>query len=428
MWRSCEIGCASASATTSSGTVAIREPRSVPARVVLRRQRLLWPAGARPPGDGHLQSACRDHDDRQQAQQRGERAVVVAAEQAPRGEQEDVGRDDRRGRGGGEQCAASHAATGCGRQHRSILGERADLQPVRSRGMTVDVVIPVHDGWALTQRCIQLLEAQTLAHQVIVFDNGSTDGTPRAFEGVLPGRASARAGDEPRLSRRVQPRRRRRGSDVVVLLNNDVECRPDFLERLIAPLARRQTARFVAALLLAPGEAAHRELRLGGRPDDRGLSPPSRPPADAQWHATRRSWSARRVLRAPTAATPGRASAGWTRASSRTRRMSTWRCGCGQQAGRARRPWLTPSPCTSARRALRRARLVAALPGRVRARLLPTALRRAERTLRGARAGDRGDGHRRRRRRVLARSRRASRPGRGLARRGRAPARRAPAR
>jgi GT2 family glycosyltransferase len=42
-------------------------------------------------------------------------------------------------------------------------------------------------------------------------------------------------------------------SDVVVLLNNDVEARPDFLERLIAPLERDSAVGSVAALLVRPG-------------------------------------------------------------------------------------------------------------------------------------------------------------------------------
>ncbi len=42
--------------------------------------------------------------------------------------------------------------------------------------------------------------------------------------------------------------------DVVVLLNNDVECHPQFLERLIAPLANDPGLGSVAAVMLAPGE------------------------------------------------------------------------------------------------------------------------------------------------------------------------------
>ncbi len=43
-------------------------------------------------------------------------------------------------------------------------------------------------------------------------------------------------------------------SDVVVLLNNDVYCRPDWLERLVAPLEAEPRTGSVACLLVAPGE------------------------------------------------------------------------------------------------------------------------------------------------------------------------------
>jgi N-acetylglucosaminyl-diphospho-decaprenol L-rhamnosyltransferase len=141
----------------------------------------------------------------------------------------------------------------------------------------VDVVIPVHNGWPLTQRCIQLLEAQTLAHNVIVVDNGSGDGTPQRLRSAFP---------------RVQvielevntgfPLACNRGAaagegDVIVLLNNDVECRPDFLERLAAPLSENDRLGSVAALLLAPGEETVESFGLAvdptmaGYPRLRGL-------------------------------------------------------------------------------------------------------------------------------------------------------------
>jgi GT2 family glycosyltransferase len=42
--------------------------------------------------------------------------------------------------------------------------------------------------------------------------------------------------------------------EIVVLLNNDVDCRPDFLERLVAPFDEDDRLGSVAALLLKPGE------------------------------------------------------------------------------------------------------------------------------------------------------------------------------
>ncbi len=54
------------------------------------------------------------------------------------------------------------------------------------------------------------------------------------------------------------------GGDVVVLLNNDVFCPPDFIERLVAPLEDDDALGSVAALLVEPGGEPDRKLRLDG--------------------------------------------------------------------------------------------------------------------------------------------------------------------
>src|SRR3954469_12748470 len=43
---------------------------------------------------------------------------------------------------------------------------------------TIDVVIPVLNGWEMTERTLEHLGHQTLAHTTVLVDNGSTDGTP----------------------------------------------------------------------------------------------------------------------------------------------------------------------------------------------------------------------------------------------------------
>jgi N-acetylglucosaminyl-diphospho-decaprenol L-rhamnosyltransferase len=116
--------------------------------------------------------------------------------------------------------------------------------------LSADVVIPVLDHWELTQSCLRHLAAQTLPHRAIVVDNGSTDETAERLARDWPDvrtlpaaggfaavcNAGAAAGD----------------GDVVVLLNNDVDCRPDFLEQLLAPLERDAALGTVAALCVRP--------------------------------------------------------------------------------------------------------------------------------------------------------------------------------
>jgi N-acetylglucosaminyl-diphospho-decaprenol L-rhamnosyltransferase len=118
----------------------------------------------------------------------------------------------------------------------------------------IDVIIPVHNRWDLTQSCLEHLRSQTLPHSVIVCDNGSTDGTQERVRESFPEarlvELGANVGFPPACNRGVQAG----DGDVIVLLNNDVECRADFLQRLVAPLQGRERVGSVAALLLGPDE------------------------------------------------------------------------------------------------------------------------------------------------------------------------------
>jgi N-acetylglucosaminyl-diphospho-decaprenol L-rhamnosyltransferase len=119
---------------------------------------------------------------------------------------------------------------------------------------SVDVVIPTHNGWRFTKKCLERLQAQTAGHTVTVVDNASTDGTPKhvheRFESVRVVELDSNRGFSGACNAGV----RVGTGDVVVLLNNDVECRPDFLHRVIAPLCADARVASVAPLLLAPGE------------------------------------------------------------------------------------------------------------------------------------------------------------------------------
>lgn len=121
-------------------------------------------------------------------------------------------------------------------------------------GLKIDVIIPTFQGWELTKQCLTLLRAQTVSHEVIVVDNASDDGTAVNISSDFP---------EVRLIRLDRnagfPIACNRGAkagtgDVIVLLNNDVLPRPDFLEQLVRPLETDPNVGSVAALLVRPGE------------------------------------------------------------------------------------------------------------------------------------------------------------------------------
>jgi GT2 family glycosyltransferase len=131
---------------------------------------------------------------------------------------------------------------------------------------SIDVVVPVYNGWELTESCLAHLRVQTLPHTVTVCDNGSTDGTVEhvsaSFPNVRPIDLGANLGFAVACNRGV----RGGGGEIVVLLNNDVDCRPDFLERLVAPFRDDEGVGSVAALLLKPGEGTIESFGLAADP------------------------------------------------------------------------------------------------------------------------------------------------------------------
>jgi len=119
---------------------------------------------------------------------------------------------------------------------------------------SIDVVIVAFNRWDLTELCLGHLRKQTISHSIIVVDNGSTDETSanlhashpdvRALQLVANGGFPAACNAGVALGR----------GDFVVLLNNDVEPRPDFLEKLVRPLEEDARVGSAAALLVQPGE------------------------------------------------------------------------------------------------------------------------------------------------------------------------------
>jgi N-acetylglucosaminyl-diphospho-decaprenol L-rhamnosyltransferase len=116
----------------------------------------------------------------------------------------------------------------------------------------VDVVIVAYNRFDLTESCLRHLRAQTVEHHVILLDNGSTDDTRARMESEWPD-VQLEHFDQNRGFPQACNRGVAAGSgEIVVLLNNDVDCRPDFLERLIAPLDD-PTVGSVASLMVQPG-------------------------------------------------------------------------------------------------------------------------------------------------------------------------------
>jgi len=122
-------------------------------------------------------------------------------------------------------------------------------------GSSIDVVIPAWNGWELTRRCLAHLRKQTVAHTIIVCDNGSSDGTPEHIKASFSHVRLIELGLNVGFAAACNRGAHLGQGDIVVLLNNDVECRPDFLECLVRPFGHSEGVGSVASLLLQPGEA-----------------------------------------------------------------------------------------------------------------------------------------------------------------------------
>ncbi len=94
------------------------------------------------------------------------------------------------------------------------------------------------------------LEAQTVPADIVVVDNGSTDGTAKMLSDRFPQvtivQLPANIGFGRAVNRGV---REVDGADVIVLVNNDAVCAPEFIERLLEPFADTQVG-MVAGVLL----------------------------------------------------------------------------------------------------------------------------------------------------------------------------------
>jgi N-acetylglucosaminyl-diphospho-decaprenol L-rhamnosyltransferase len=113
--------------------------------------------------------------------------------------------------------------------------------------------IPTFDGRERLGRTLRSLEAQSLPVNVVVIDNGSSDGTAELLREEFPEAAALALGRNLGFGPALNHAVRERPGDPIVLLNDDVECEPRFVE---AMLEAAGGVEMVAGVLLqetAPG-------------------------------------------------------------------------------------------------------------------------------------------------------------------------------
>jgi N-acetylglucosaminyl-diphospho-decaprenol L-rhamnosyltransferase len=117
--------------------------------------------------------------------------------------------------------------------------------------VTTAVYIPNFNGERWLPRTLQSLRAQTEQLQVVVVDNGSTDGSPAAVRSDFPEVALLELGKNVGFGTALNRAVAAHPADAIVLLNSDVECEPAFCAAL---LDAADDVEMVAGVLLQEAE------------------------------------------------------------------------------------------------------------------------------------------------------------------------------
>ncbi len=135
--------------------------------------------------------------------------------------------------------------------------------------MDATVVIPTYDGRERLLDALDSLAAQTRPSRVIVVDNASSDGTAEAVAERHPDVRVIRNERNLGFGRAInRAALALDGDGALVLVNNDVVCRPDFLERLLARFEDPRVG-MVAGVLVQAADTGR--IDSAGIELDRGL-------------------------------------------------------------------------------------------------------------------------------------------------------------
>lgn len=120
--------------------------------------------------------------------------------------------------------------------------------------LTVDVALVAFRRWDLTSSCLDHLACQTREHRVHLCDNGCDEGTAERVRAHFPAVGVTRLERNMPYAVACNAAARMGEGDVIVMMNNDVDARPSFVERLVAPFEHDPRLGAVAPLLVRPGE------------------------------------------------------------------------------------------------------------------------------------------------------------------------------
>src|ERR1039457_5603324 len=118
--------------------------------------------------------------------------------------------------------------------------------------MKISAIVPVWNGRHLLARLLTTLAAQTRpATEVLIVDNGSTDGSPEVARAA--GARVIAMGRNAGFAAAVNRGIREASHPLVAILNSDVELAPDYLEKLAAAGAAFATGKILSPAGLLDG-------------------------------------------------------------------------------------------------------------------------------------------------------------------------------
>jgi len=145
------------------------------------------------------------------------------------------------------------------------------------RSVRVSVIIPNWNGLELLRPCLAMLRRQTYPdYEVIVVDNGSTDGSVRVLRQEYPEVRVLALSENSGYSGGCNAGIRAAQGELLVMLNNDTEVESDWLRALVDAMGRHPEAGTCASRIMIYDKphvlhSAGDLYRLDGTADSRGV-------------------------------------------------------------------------------------------------------------------------------------------------------------
>ena len=132
--------------------------------------------------------------------------------------------------------------------------------------LSIDVVVTAFGRYDLTRSCLLHLQQQTVPHKVIVVINGSVEDEAGSVRRDFPACWIVELESNRGFAEATNLGVAAGEGEVVVLLNNDVDCDPNFLEEMVRPLEVDPTVGSSSSLLLRPGRTVVDSMGLVADP------------------------------------------------------------------------------------------------------------------------------------------------------------------